>query len=76
MKDPAKMYADDVYTLPVNLAGLPALTLPGPLAASGLPVGAQLIGSYQQEDKLLCLAHQIQQHSNWHQISPITEKEV
>lgn len=76
MKDPAKMYADDVYTLPVNLAGLPALTLPGPLAASGLPVGAQLISSYQQEDKLLHLAHQIQQHSDWHQRSPSMEKGV
>ena len=55
--DPLQMYLKDVYTLSLNLAGLPGLSLPVGLGrASGLPVGMQLIGEAFSEERLLCLA--------------------
>jgi len=63
--DPVAMYLEDIYTLAVNLAGLPALSLPVGLAG-GLPVGMQLIGRHFDEGRLLQTAHQYQQLSDWH----------
>jgi aspartyl-tRNA(Asn)/glutamyl-tRNA(Gln) amidotransferase subunit A len=63
--DPVAMYLEDIYTLAVNLAGLPALSLPVG-QASGLPVGMQLIGRHFEESRLLQTAHQYQQRSDWH----------
>lgn len=68
--DPVKAYLSDIFTVSVNLAGLPALSLPAGFDAAGLPVGAQLIGNYFSEAKLLGTAHQIQLHSDWHQNVP------
>ena len=65
ISDPVAMYLEDVYTLAVNLAGLPALSVPCGLV-DGLPVGLQMIGDYCAEAKLLNVAHQFQQHSDWH----------
>lgn len=65
-EDPVQAYLSDIYTIAVNLAGLPALSLPAGFSAAGLPVGAQLIGNYFSEARLLGAAHQIQQHSDWH----------
>ncbi|MEL0082024.1 MAG: Asp-tRNA(Asn)/Glu-tRNA(Gln) amidotransferase subunit GatA [Gammaproteobacteria bacterium] len=67
--DPVAMYLSDIYTTAVNLAGLPALSVPAP-QASGLPVGLQLIGKFLREDQLLAAAHQLQQASDWHQLRP------
>ncbi len=67
--DPVKMYLSDVYTIPVNLAGLPALSLPVGLIQQR-PVGLQLIGNYFGEPKLLNVAHQYQQRTHWHQLTP------
>ena len=67
--DPVAMYLSDIYTTAVNLAGLPALSIPGP-AVDGLPVGLQLIGNFLQEDLLLRTAHQLQQATDWHLQSP------
>jgi aspartyl-tRNA(Asn)/glutamyl-tRNA(Gln) amidotransferase subunit A len=64
--DPAAMYLGDVYTIGVNLAGLPALSQPVGLTSEGLPVGLQLIGQYWQESKLLSTAHLFQQHTDHH----------
>lgn len=63
--DPTAMYLADIYTIPVNLAGLPAIALPAGFSA-GLPVGVQLIGNYFSEPKLLNVAHQYQQATNHH----------
>jgi aspartyl-tRNA(Asn)/glutamyl-tRNA(Gln) amidotransferase subunit A len=63
--DPVSMYLADIYTCAINLAGLPAISLPVGFV-SGLPVGMQLIGNYFTEEKLLNTAHKYQQHSDWH----------
>lgn len=67
--DPVSMYLSDIYTIAVNLAGLPAMSLPAPLV-DGLPAGLQLIGNYFEEGRLLATAHQLQQNSDWHQQTP------
>ncbi|WP_434353282.1 Asp-tRNA(Asn)/Glu-tRNA(Gln) amidotransferase subunit GatA [Psychrobacter sp. HD31] len=64
--DPATMYLGDVYTIGVNLAGLPALSLPAGFDNDGMPVGLQLIGNHWQEAKLLETAHLFQQHTDYH----------
>ncbi len=69
-QDPVKMYLGDVYTVPVNLAGLPAMSIPAGFTAGGLPIGMQLIGNYFAESRLLNVAHQLQQVTDWHQKSP------
>lgn len=63
--DPTAMYLADIYTIPVNLAGLPAIAMPAGFS-DGLPVGVQLIGNYFSEPKLLNVAHQYQQATNHH----------
>ncbi|CAG0894989.1 unnamed protein product, partial [Darwinula stevensoni] len=63
--DPISMYLADIYTLSVNLAGLPAMSVPCGFSQD-LPVGLQLIGNYFSESRLLQVAHTYQQHSNWH----------
>lgn len=63
--DPTAMYLADIYTIPVNLAGLPAIAMPAGFSG-GLPVGVQLIGSYFSEPKLLNVAHQYQQATQHH----------
>ena len=64
--DSATMYLGDVYTIGVNLAGLPALSQPVGLTSEGLPVGLQLIGKHWEESKLLTTAHLFQQHTDHH----------
>ncbi|MDR0635050.1 MAG: Asp-tRNA(Asn)/Glu-tRNA(Gln) amidotransferase subunit GatA [Azoarcus sp.] len=64
--DPVQMYLADIYTTPVNLAGLPGLSHPCGFDAGGLPVGLQLIGDYFSEAKLLAAAHRFQQATDWH----------
>ncbi|MGK2940940.1 MAG: Asp-tRNA(Asn)/Glu-tRNA(Gln) amidotransferase subunit GatA [Immundisolibacter sp.] len=63
--DPVAMYLSDIYTLAVNLAGLPALSVPCGLV-QGLPVGLQLIGRDFDEASLLNVAHRYQQVTDWH----------
>jgi len=63
--DPVRMYLSDIYTIAVNLAGLPGMSIPCGFA-DGLPVGLQLIGDYFAEAKLLKVAHRFQQASDWH----------
>lgn len=59
------MYLSDIYTIAVNLAGLPGMSLPCGFA-EGLPVGLQLIGDYFSEARLLNVAHRYQQVADWH----------
>lgn len=67
--DPVSMYLEDIYTLAVNLAGLPAMSLPAGLV-EGKPVGLQLIGQHFDESRLLNVAHRFQQATNWHNLTP------
>lgn len=68
--DPVSMYLSDVYTIPANLAGLPALSMPAGFAEQ-LPVGVQLIGPHFSEEKLLHAAHQYQLQTDWHKKNPL-----
>jgi aspartyl-tRNA(Asn)/glutamyl-tRNA(Gln) amidotransferase subunit A len=67
--DSVAMYLSDIYTTAVNLAGLPAASVPVGFA-DGLPVGMQLIGNYFEEARLLRVAHQYQKATDWHRCSP------
>lgn len=75
--DPVQMYLGDIYTLAVNLAGLPAINAPVGFDAEQLPIGLQLIGNYWSESQLLSIIHQYQQHTDWHlQRSPVAQESV
>ena len=63
--DPVSMYLQDIYTNALNLAGLPGMSIPAGFS-QGLPVGLQLIGNYFEESRILNLAHQYQQVTDWH----------
>ncbi len=67
--DPVTMYLEDIYTIAVNLAGLPGISIPAGLA-SGLPIGMQIVGKDFGEAKLLNVAHQFQQVTDWHRQKP------
>jgi aspartyl-tRNA(Asn)/glutamyl-tRNA(Gln) amidotransferase subunit A len=67
--DPVAMYLNDIYTIATNLAGLPGMSIPVQ-PNDGLPVGLQLIGNYFQEGRLLNIAHQLQQTTDWHLAAP------
>ena len=67
--DPVTMYLSDTYTIAVNLAGLPAMSVPAGMA-EGLPVGLQLVGNYFDEARLLNAAHRFQQVTDWHTRMP------
>ena len=69
VSDPVQMYLSDIYTIAVNLAGLPGMSIPCGFA-NGLPAGLQLIGSYFSEARLLNAAHRYQQATDWHTQSP------
>ncbi|MBS1160488.1 MAG: gatA [Proteobacteria bacterium] len=68
--DPVQMYLSDIYTIAVNLAGLPGMSVPCGFVG-GLPVGLQLIGNYFAEARLLNAAHRYQQATDWHLRRPL-----
>jgi aspartyl-tRNA(Asn)/glutamyl-tRNA(Gln) amidotransferase subunit A len=70
-EDPLQMYLCDVFTIPVNLAGLPGLSLPGGFTGGGLPIGLQLIGKPFDEATLLRVAHAYEQATPWRGRSPV-----
>jgi len=67
--NPIEMYLSDIYTIAINLAGLPAMSIPAGFA-EGKPVGLQVIGNYFAEDRLLNIAHKYQQVTDWNQQIP------
>ncbi len=67
--DPIAMYLSDIFTIAVNLAGLPGMSIPVGFA-DGKPVGMQLIGNYFDEARLLNVAHRYQQATDWHRRLP------
>ena len=70
LSDPLKMYLSDIYTVPLNLAGLPGLSMPCGFDARGLPIGAQLIGPALGEARVLNAAHAFQQDTQFHTKMP------
>jgi aspartyl-tRNA(Asn)/glutamyl-tRNA(Gln) amidotransferase subunit A len=68
-EDPISMYLSDIYTIAVNLAGLPGMSVPAGFV-DGTPIGLQIIGNYFEESRLLNVAHQYQQQTDWHRQIP------
>ena len=68
-KDPVAMYLEDIYTLSANMAGIPAMSAPAGFV-NGRPVGLHIMGNYFAEAKLLNIAHQYQQVTDWHLQTP------
>ena len=68
--DPLAMYLADLLTIPVNLAGLPAISVPCGFSDAGLPIGVQLIGNVLDEARLLRVAHQYEQAASVHSHRP------
>ena len=68
--DPLKMYLSDIYTINVNLAGLPGMSLPCGFSKSGLPIGLQLIAKHFEEEKIFRAAYAYEQNTEWHRRKP------
>lgn len=69
-QDPIAMYHNDIFTNAVNLAGLPAISIPAGQDENALPIGLHLIAPYLHESRLLSAAHQFQCATDWHQKTP------
>lgn len=67
---PTQHYLADTFTVGANLAGLPAMSIPGGFNKAGLPIGIQLIGAHFDEARLLQIAHHYQSQTNWHLMKP------
>ena len=68
--DPLEMYLSDLMTIPVNLAGLPGMSIPCGFDSQGLPIGLQLISNVLREDVLFHTAHAYEQATQWHKKQP------
>jgi aspartyl-tRNA(Asn)/glutamyl-tRNA(Gln) amidotransferase subunit A len=68
--DPLSMYLSDLMTIPVNLAGLPSISIPCGFDRRGLPIGLQLIGNVLREDVLFHVAHAYERSTEWHEKKP------
>ena len=68
--DPVQMYLSDIYTIAVNLAGLPGMSIPCGTGSNNMPVGLQIIGNYFDEARMLNVAHQYQCATDWHTRAP------
>jgi aspartyl-tRNA(Asn)/glutamyl-tRNA(Gln) amidotransferase subunit A len=69
--DPLSLYLGDIMTITINLAGVPALSLPCGFNSQQLPIGLQMIGNVLQEEKILQLAYAYEQATNWSQTPPL-----
>ncbi|HTY04354.1 MAG TPA: Asp-tRNA(Asn)/Glu-tRNA(Gln) amidotransferase subunit GatA [Rhodocyclaceae bacterium] len=68
--DPVQMYLEDIYTVAINLAGLPGMSIPCGFGSGGMPVGLQIVGPWFAEARMLNVAHQYQQATDWHLRAP------
>ncbi len=66
LADPLSMYLDDLMTIPVNMAGLPGLSLPCGMDSKGMPIGLQIIGNVLREDQVFQAAYAYEQATQWH----------
>ena len=69
-EDPLQMYLNDVFTIPVSLAGLPGVSIPGGFTLAGLPIGLQVIGKAYDESTVLRVAHAYERATDWHTRKP------
>jgi aspartyl-tRNA(Asn)/glutamyl-tRNA(Gln) amidotransferase subunit A len=70
-EDPLQMYLSDIFTISVNLAGVPAIAVPCGFSKAGLPIGLQLIGRVFEEETILRAAHAYEQSTSWHLKRPV-----
>jgi len=70
-KDPLSMYLSDIFTISVNLAGIPAISIPGGFCSGNLPVGLQISGKHFDEEMLFRLAYAFEQSTEWHKSRPV-----
>ncbi|GHC19966.1 Asp-tRNA(Asn)/Glu-tRNA(Gln) amidotransferase subunit GatA [Aidingimonas halophila] len=78
-KDPVSMYLQDIYTIAINLAGIPGITVPAGFAEGTegeRPIGLQILGPHFAESQLLNVAHQFQQNTDWHLRRPAIAEET
>lgn len=68
--DPLKLYTNDILTIPVNLAGVPAISVPCGLSSEGLPIGLQIIGKYFDESTVYRVAHAYEQEAGHYKAKP------
>jgi aspartyl-tRNA(Asn)/glutamyl-tRNA(Gln) amidotransferase subunit A len=68
--DCVQLYLEDLYTIPINLAGLPGMSIPCGFGNKGRPVGLQIVGNYWDEARMLSVAHAFQQATDWHTRTP------
>lgn len=68
--NPLEMYLEDIFTVPVNIAGLPAISIPGGFASNGMPIGLQFITKAFNEEKLLQVAYTYEQNTDFHSKKP------
>lgn len=68
--DPMQMYLSDIFTIPLNLAGLPGMSVPCGFGAGNLPIGLQLIGKAFDEETLFATAYAFEQATPWHTVKP------
>jgi len=69
--DPLQMYLSDVFTVPVNLGGMPGIVLPCGFSSTGLPIGLQIIGKPFDEETILRVAYAFEQHTAYHRRKPL-----
>jgi aspartyl-tRNA(Asn)/glutamyl-tRNA(Gln) amidotransferase subunit A len=72
VQDPLQMYLSDIHTIPVNLAGLPAISIPCGFSRDNLPIGLQMIGNHFNEGMLLRLAFRFERNTEFHLKKPLS----
>jgi aspartyl-tRNA(Asn)/glutamyl-tRNA(Gln) amidotransferase subunit A len=70
VEDPLQMYLSDIHTIPVNLAGIPAISIPCGFSHENLPIGLQMIGRHFNEGMLLRVAYTFEQNTDFHLKKP------
>ncbi|MCK5271707.1 MAG: hypothetical protein KAJ52_03985, partial [Sedimentisphaerales bacterium] len=73
--DPLKMYLSDIYTIAVNLAGIPGISIPCGFNSETLPIGLQIMTPAFTEDKLLRIARMFEKETNYHTLKPNFSRE-
>ena len=73
--DPLKMYLSDIYTIAVNLAGIPGISIPCGFDQNNLPIGLQILAPVFEEAKLLRIARMYELKTDWHNKKPVLENQ-